>query len=710
MIEGLPAAHVVGVVKPCEQYRFRVDLPTSLGRKVRWEIRRRALQEITDCFLECSRIYQGMAWLGASNISFADSRHSPSDSKSEFLHMLICLKIIDLSLQHHLDNSPDGTEGRYAVEIETALPMGIRKGVTKLCDERGLEMVSKPGTATPVRGRSRIGGAYRSTQHAGKPFELQPIKGLQILRAVIARRLAPLPWLMVCVSLLFRALILLLWPIPVAARVIFSFYYRAAAARILHRLDGPSNVFVYFDLRLGRNRDVGAYLRWKFGTTFSSGAVRGTSTIPFSHIARPGHAYSMGAMIWAYRALKQMEADPAAGCVVVNYLMTAPRLLEVNFLRNDHRRMIRRKLIELERAAADFFEEAMIGEFIASLDQNRGFPVEVSACYDTFFGALAPGVVVQADAIAKTARHFTACARRRGSRVVYVADRICTSLRTSNQFISDDGDNPHLPDRCVVFDRVSSDEFVRQGMAAKNIYSYYRNFAAQTVSTSGVASPEPRQVVILLQAYEDNIGGMVHLGEEIARNHPELTVLFQEHPNFRVSPRVASRLMRKFPGRLRFLETGGKVDFANTLALITGYSTAAVPGVLAGVPLIWLRRQIDNSIYGEAYLDRIGFAADKYDDVNSILKRLLRRDSATLEAAAVATTEAEAIFMPDQEHPPRCLNNAVSQAIIDSLAELPDSPAELLHRPSLMRSIDRLRMIRQGELAELALVAQGHGN
>jgi hypothetical protein len=592
--------------------------------------------------------------------------------------MLICLKTIDLSLQHHLENSADGA-ARFAVEIQTALPLGIRKGVTQLCKVRGLELVIKPNTPNPLRGRVRVGGAYRSTQ-SGKPFELQPIKNVQILWAVVARRLSPLPWLKECVSIFFRALILLLWPMPAAARVIFSFYYRAVAARILQRLNGPSNVFVYFDLRLGRNRDVGAYLRWKFGDTFTSGAGNGTSTIPFTHIARPGHAYSIGAMVWAYRALKKMELDPSAGCVVVNYLITAPRLLEVQFLRKGQWRTLRRELIELERVADDFFAQAMYSEFIASLDQNRGFPVEVSACYDTFFGALAPGVVVQADAIAKTARHFTACARRRGSRVIYVADRICTSLRTSNQLVRDDSDNPHLPDRCVVFDRVSGDEFARQGMTTENIYSYYRNFATQPVSPSGIPHRGPRQVVILLQAYEDNIGGMIQLGEAIARNHQELTVIFQEHPNFRVSPRVASRLMRKFPGKLRFLETGGTVDFTDTLALITGYSTAAVPGVLAGVPLIWLRRQIDNSIYGEAYLDRIGFAADKCDDVSSILKRLIWRDSATLEAAAVATTEAVKIFMPDHEHPTRSLTDAIGQALKDSFAELSDIGSQSCHR------------------------------
>jgi hypothetical protein len=675
MTDRPTAALVVAVVKPCEQYRYRVELPPTLDREVRVNIRHRALEEVNECFLGCTRIYQAMSWLGNSNISFADSRHSPSDSKSEFLHMLICLKVIDLSYRHYLENSPPGETPQCAVEVEITLPTSARKGVIKLCAERGMELVRKPDAIARARGRVRIGGIYRSSQHGGIPFALQPIKYVESLRGAVTRRLAPLPWLRRGVNILFRAWILLLWPIPIAARAIFSFYYRAAAARVLKRLDGPGNVFVYFDLRLGRNRDIGAYMRWKYGTAFTSGAANGSSAIPFTHIARPAHAYSFGAMVWAYQVLKRMETDPLAGCVVVNYLVPASRLLEVHVLRGDQRRKIRRKLVELERDAGDFFPQIIYKEFIASLDLNHGFPVEVSTCYDAFFGAMAPGVVVQADAVAKTARHFTASARRRGSRVVYVADRICTSLRTSNQLIADNGDNPHFPDRCVVFDQVSKDEFVRQGMPAEDIHSYYRNFATETAAPSEPSASGLLQVVILLQAYEDNIGGMVQLGETIARKHPELTVIYQEHPNFPVCHRVKSKLLKEMPGRLRFLEPRETVDFAKTLALVTGYSTAAVPGVLHGVPLIWLRRQIDNSIYGEAYLHRIGFVADKADEVNSILKRLIRRDPATLEACVAATAEAKAIFTPSSAQAARTLPEALAQAISDSFEEIA-APAE----------------------------------
>jgi hypothetical protein len=670
MTDSPTAATVVAVVKPCEQYRYRVELPRALDRKVRADIRRRALQEVNDCFLGCTRTYQAMAWLGASNISFADSRHSPSDSKSEFLHMLICLKVIDLSYRHYREHPPAGETPPFAVEVEITLPTSARKGVIKLCEERGMELVRKDDIVVRALGRVRIGGEYRSSQHGGIPFALQPIKYVETLRSIVARRVAPLSWLRRPVHLLFRAWILLLWPIPIAARAVFSFYYRAAAARVLKRLDSPANVFIYFDLRLGRNRDIGAYMRWKYGTAFSPGTPNRYSCIPFTHIARPAHAYSFGAMVWAYQSLKRMETDPLSGCVVVNYLVPASRLLEVHFLRGDQRRKVRRKLVELERDAGDFFPQIIYKEFIASLDLNHGFPVEVSTCYDAFFGALAPGVVVQADAVAKTARHFTACARRLGSRVVYVADRICTSLRTSNQLIADGGDNPHFPDRCVVFDQVSKDEFVRQGMVADDIHSYDRNFAAETGAPSGPSESGKMFVVILLQAYEDNIGGMVRLGEEIARKHPELTVLYQEHPNFPVCRRVKSGLLKEMPGRLRFLEPREPVDFAKTLALVTGYSTAAVPGVLHGVPLIWLRRQIDNSIYGEAYLQRIGFAADKADEVNSILKRLLSRDPTTLEACVAATAEARAIFTPSSAQAARTLPEALAQAINDSFAEI----------------------------------------
>ena len=253
MIERPTAAIIVAVVRTCEQYRFRVDLPKTLDRAVRSDIRRRALQEINDCFLDCTRTYQALAWLGASNLSFADSRHSPSDSKSEFLHLLICLRIIDLSLIHHQENPAAGEPLRFAVEVETTLSFSGRKSLLKLCDERGMEMVRMSDSAARVRGQVRIGGAYRTARRFINPLSIKPIKGLEIARRWVIGRLTGWPWLRRGVDTLTRAFIFLFWPIPVAARLVFSFYYRTTAARILGRLDGPRNVFLYYDLRTRRD-------------------------------------------------------------------------------------------------------------------------------------------------------------------------------------------------------------------------------------------------------------------------------------------------------------------------------------------------------------------------------------------------------------------------------------------------------------------------
>ncbi len=283
--------------------------------------------------------------------------------------------------------------------------------------------------------------------------------------------------------------------------------------------------------------------------------------------------------------------------------------------------------------------------------------------------------MIQADAAAKTARHFTACARQRGGRVIYVADRICTDLRTSNQFIVDDGENLHIPDRCVVFDQVSRDEFLRQGMRENLIHTYHRNFAQGRGAIPKEGHEPLTQVVILLQAYEDNMEGMVRLGTDIATRLKKVAVVYQEHPNFPVCDRMKTKLLDAAPGRIRFLEPGESVEYQDTLAMVTGYSTAAVPGILQGVPLIWLRRQVDNSIIGEAYLGRIGFAADKSEEVLSYLKRLYRKDGRMLKACAKAAAETRKIFIPTCSPPGTTLGDALLKAREESFAEIASATA-----------------------------------
>jgi hypothetical protein len=667
MIESNAREWVVAVVKPCEQYRFQVEPPLELDKATRVEMRSRALSEANATFLECSRNYQAVGWVGIANVAFADTRTSPSDSKSEFLHSLISMKLIELCVSRFQADSEAGDGARPVLLIEAALTWTTRRLLEKLCEELGIGMRHEAPAASGLLPRPKIGGAYRPRREGGGAFVLWPIKRIEDFRSGVLRRLSGRRLMKKPFNRLMQIIILLLWPLPIVARVVFSMIYQMMAVSLLKKLDGPKNVFVYFDLRLGKNRDVASYLRWKFGDL--SEASPGATLIPFSHLARPGQAYSFAAMRWAFGSLRKMGSRPLEGCVVVNYMIPPWLLLKVQFRRCAQRRTKRKRLRELHRQAPDFLASHIYEEFILALDQCNAFPIELSRCYKRFFDTLTPGVVIQADAASKTARHFTACARHRGGRVVYVADRICTSLRTSNQLISHEGDNPQIPDRCVVFDQVSRDEFIRQGMAGNSIHTYHRNFAVGRESGT-VGKAGRSQVVILLQAYEDNIGAMVRVGTEIISKMKGVDVIYQEHPNFPLCVRMRARLRASHPKRLRFLDPGEPLDYQRTLALVTGYSTAAVPGVLQGVPLIWLRGQIDNSVFGAAYLDRIGFAADKSAEVISLLKRLRRKEPRMLRACGLAGEAAREIFIPACGPAGTALTDALRTAVEDSFGEI----------------------------------------
>jgi len=669
MNEAIDGIRIVATVKDCEQYRFKVELPRRWKKAARVELRRAALQGVNSSFLECSRRYQAEGWVGIANVAFADTKTAPSDSKSEFLHSLMCIKLIELGAGHARGQGEDAL-GELVLSVEASLSWASRKLLQNLCESLGIRMDYHPEEAGTIAPKPKIGGACRPGNQGPGAFVNQPVKRMEDFRAALMRRLTGRPWLKRTVGQLLHGVILLLWPLPILARLVFSIVYQVMAFPLLRRLDGEKNVFVYFDLRLGKNRDVAAYMKWKYGTAFSGAGENGGSVIPFSHLARPGQAYSYPAMAWAFHALKRMREDPMQGCVVVNFLIPPWLLWKTQFRRSVQRKKKRRVLRKLQQESPDFLSRYIYDEFISSLEKCNAFPLEVSKCYKRFFDALRPGVVVQADAVAKTARHFTACARQRGGRVIYVADRICTDLRTSNQFITDEGENFHVPDRCVVFDQVSRDEFLRQGMRENRVHTYHRNFAQGRGAIPKERGGTLTQVVILLQAYEDNMEGMVSLGADIATRLKKVAVVYQEHPNFPVCDRMKGKLLAAAPGRIRFLEPGESVEYADTLAMVTGYSTAAVPGILQGVPLIWLRRQVDNSIFGEAYLGKIGFAADKSEEVLLFLKRLYRKDGRMLKACARAAAETRKIFIPTCSAPGTSLGDALAKAREDSFEEI----------------------------------------
>jgi hypothetical protein len=668
MSESVATEYIVATLKPCDQYRFRVQQPESFSQETRARIRKKALHEANETFLKCTRNYQRIAWADGANLAFADGRMSPSDSKSEFLHALICMHIIELCFLELQKCYGSPLHAEFNVNVETALPPSARRYLASIARDLGIGLKKKHDLIGTSLLKRRIGGIYRAAKHVDQPFTLQPIRRLEIIKNVILRCVSAHSQLKRCLNWIISGMILLFWPIPIFARLIFGFYYRHAATKILRKLNSTKNVFVYFDLRLGRNRDVSKYMRWKYGTAFET--KTGASTIiPFTHLARFEQVYSFSAMIWAYQALKSMEDGKASGCFVVNYLLPAASLFQVHVQGGAYQRDVRRRLLLMKANSSGYFEKFMYAEFISNLSHTRFFPIELSKSYECFFGGMFAGAVLQADAVSKTARHFTASARKYGNHVLYVADRICTHLRTSNQLIDDGFESLHFPNRFIVFDQVTRAEFRRQGVVDSQIYSYTRDFSI--APTNDVCEELVKnQVVILLQAYEDNIGGMVRLGGALINALPDITVTYQEHPNFPVCNRVKADLARSHPKRLRFLAAGEKLNYQTILCLVTGYSTAAVPGILKGIPLVWLRRQVDNSIYGEDYLQRIGFVADKFDEVISRIRKIANHDSKTLEACVSATTEARSIFMPFPLEKSRDFGHAIMSAIDDSFEEI----------------------------------------
>ena len=670
-IEIAPETLVVARVIPCEQYRFRIKLPGTIDRQVRASLRRQALQEVTATFLDCTRQYQAIAWVGVANVAFMHSPSSPRDSKSKFFHLLICVKLVELSIQHFRNLQPKEAAVEYGVAIETALPVEGRIAFRNLRKEFGVSLlIAAPGETKPL---GRVGGEFRAKENSAARFAPQPIKAIHDFRSDVARQLADRRHLRQWAKNVIYYIGQLFWPMLIIARVLFTLWYRPVAVRLLKRRDSPRNILAYFDGREGRSRDVSSYVKWKYGSALDSTVETGSSLIVFSHLIQPGNAYSVSAMRWAYQTLRDMKRQPCEGCVVVNYLISPSFLLKLHFRRKRQMKRKRGRLIRMKRETSDFVSRMIFAEFVSTLEETNAFAIEVSKGHQQFFNLLSPGVVVQADALAKTARQFTACSRKAGNRVIYIADRICTRMRTSNQFIADEGSNLHFPDRTVVFDQVTRDEFVRQGIPEEKIYSYCRNFSLASTANPGAAEEKKakqKQVVVFLQDYSDSMGAMIRVGLEVAARFSSLHVIFQQHPNFPVCEKAKNKILLDSPGRLHFHQPGEVLEYSRTVALITGYSTAVVPGVLQGVPLIWLRRLIDNSVYGEDYLKRIGFAADSAADVVVIMKRLLQRDAESLRECAVATTEARAIFTPPSAQEGRSLASALQQALSESFDEI----------------------------------------
>ncbi|RYD26003.1 MAG: hypothetical protein EOP87_23450, partial [Verrucomicrobiaceae bacterium] len=179
MTEASTRECVIAVLKPCEQYRFKVELPQDLDRSTRVEMRSRALREANAAFLECSRSYQAVGWVGIANVAFADTKTAPSDSKSEFLHSLISMKLIQLSAEHFRASGLVEEGVPLVLKIQVSLTWATRKLFGKLCEDLNAELRLDNRDGAGFLPKPKIGGAYRPGRQGGGAFVLWPIKRIE---------------------------------------------------------------------------------------------------------------------------------------------------------------------------------------------------------------------------------------------------------------------------------------------------------------------------------------------------------------------------------------------------------------------------------------------------------------------------------------------------------------------------------------------------
>lgn len=248
-------------------------------------------------------------------------------------------------------------------------------------------------------------------------------------------------------------------------------------------------------------------------------------------------------------------------------------------------------------------ERFTTAEILSILDARSGAA--------SLWGQPQRAVAVQADAISKESRLWTAVARQSGVPVVHVADRILGWRRLSNAPQNDerfDTRDPSLPDIVGVFDTVS--------LEALNSWGFPRE-RVQLLSDVGANKPDGitgqgQQGVLglYLQAYIDDLTRMIEVACDAARDAGLVKVVLRPHPHFPISSSAVKELAnRRWPEITLEVSTGHEDRAANAQWLASGYSTALLEPALHGRAVIWLRGVVRNEWFARDLTDRVGFVA-----------------------------------------------------------------------------------------------------
>ncbi len=676
MTEKTVVRTLVAQVVPCGQYRYRVEFPPAIPQADRSAMMDQAQQESVATFLECTQKYQALAWIGDANLAFAECRTQPSDRKSNFLHLLLCLKAVELGVIYARSRMPDSV---LVLEVRALLPRIFKEKLRKLAKLIGVRVELKVEEVTRTSKTDDDSNDRRSPREKDA-FDAEWIARITESRRRAMKKFSGKVLPRVIARFCFSIAHSFAWSFHVAARAIFQYRYRASFRRITRKQAGKLAVFLHVESRSGRQRDVAGYLDWKYDPNFVQNLRSNRAVIPFTHFSQTVAVYSLTAMKWSMESLRNLESETSGGCVTVNFL---PSLVDLWQLRSRKRmacKIVRGRLRKLRNASPDFLSRTIYDEFRVTLNETEANVMVLENGYQTLFDPFPPGIVIQADALSKGARQVTASIRRRGGQAIYVADKICTQERTSNQLLGDESGNPHFPDRCVIFDSISRDELIRQQFPTARIHQYQRTFPK---FEKNPRAPSTHSVLVLLQDYLDNLDELLVTGAAIAHAIPDVEIVFQEHPDFPVAPSVKTRIQSNMPDRLRFLAKGEKFSSVSPLCVITGYSTAAVPWVLEGVPLIWLRGQVDNSATVGACLSQIGFPSDSTDETVALVNSLRVRLPETSSALPGFVESSRMIFLPFSVDDDTSLASVLQEVIERSSADLPTKSLQKTPHPDV---------------------------
>lgn len=621
---GKPA--VIGRIVPCSSYDLAVhsadDVPVAADL---WE---KATADAVALYRQSLKSLHEIGTApGTLNCFWADGPWAPRDSSSELLHFMTCCAAIHRLAQAHFASRPDD-DGEAIILCE--LRLAPRK-LTTLRREAALAGVRL------IEGESPVAPVARSKSALGTRHSLLRRQGTAA-RSDAGRRQPGVR------TRLRKALDAGLWLGELAARQLGDLYVAWHRKALKRRLQRPV-VLAALNMRpgwLARPIDPKTPLCWRYrGVDRALKASRGIETVPFMRfLTRKPHLGVLATIKGCLQTRSLVRSGN--GAIFLNLLLDPRQRLALPFQALRLQRELQRRVRDLEART-----ERPVCRYMISTGLQLGVRtiythLEIQRGAERLFGwASTPTVVVQTLALTKDFRIWTAIAQRRGHRVLWIADRICTPMRQSNAPLPGEGfpaDDVSMPSAVVVCDQVSETTLHGLGLAPEKIYRVKRDFSADLLKS--VARPAAGQagqgeagrtftVLLVLQDYHDDMLRTLEVATAAcAAVGDDVRLLIRPHPNYRLNQQTVEALQRGRwgHGNVTVMSPDSPLTSADGDVFVTGYSTAVVDPLLRGKPVVWLRGVIRNAVFGREFIEQTGFEAGDAADLADIIRKLRAGD------------------------------------------------------------------------------------